>query len=444
MTMITRRNFLKVSATAVAAGFVAPSVLGSPEVEHRIIGANDRINIGLIGCRNMGWGDLSDTLSHKEVDCIALCDIDQGILNNRASEIEKKLNHKPRLFSDYRRMLEMKDLDAVIIGTPDHWHCLMFTDACSAGKDVYEEKPIANYISECDEMVKAAKRYGRVTIVGQQQRSGKHWKAMIDYLNSGKLGKVARADVWANFNYGALSKPIPDSPVPEGVDYEMWQGPAKRRPFNQQHFHGSWRMFWDYGGGLMTDWGVHLLDMVLWGMNIKTMPKRIVGVGGKFAFPDNCPETFDTQSVVYEFDSFLMHWSHTGGVESGPYNRNYGMAFKGTNGTLVADRNNWEVIPEYDSNKKPRVEATKMVSDESDHQLHVSNFIECMKTRTFDTACTIENGSLCAKYAHLGNIAARSGLSLVYDDQKHSFTEGKGADSYLKPRYHSPWQFPNY
>lgn len=194
----------------------------------------------------------------------------------------------------------------------------------------------------------------------------------------------------------------------------------------------------------MTDWGVHLLDMVLWGMNIKTMPKRVAAVGGKFAFPDNCPETFDTQSVIYEFDSFLMHWSHTGGVETGPYNRNYGMAFKGTNGTLVADRNNWEVIPEYDGNKKPRVEATKVVSDDSDHRLHVSNFIECMKTRTFDTACTIENGSLCAKYAHLGNIAARSGLSLVYDDQKHTFTTGKEANSYLMPKYRSPWKFPNY
>ena len=140
--------------------------------------------------------------------------------------------------------------------------------------------------------------------------------------------------------------------------------------------HGSWRMFWNYGGGLMTDWGVHLLDMVLWGMNIKTMPKRVAAVGGKFAFPDNCPETFDTQSVIYEFDSFLMHWSHTGGVETGPYNRNYGMAFKGTNGTLVADRNNWEVIPEYDGNKKPRVETTKVVSDDSDHRLHVANQYE--------------------------------------------------------------------
>lgn len=442
--MTTRRNFLKTSATAVAAGLVTPSAWSSVITNNRPVGANDRIRVGLIGCRNMGWGDLGDFLLHKEVDCIALCDIDRTILNNRAGEIEKSRGRKPQLFADYRKMLEMKELDAVIIGTPDHWHCLQFTDACSAGKDVYVEKPIANYIAECDTMVQAAQRYNRVTTVGQQQRSGNHWKGMIDYLNSGKLGKIARADIWANFNYGALGRPIPDSAVPEGVDYEMWQGPAKPRPFNQQHFQGSWRMFWAYGGGLMTDWGVHLLDMVLWGMNIRTMPKRVAAFGGKYAYPDNCPETFDTQNVIYEFDSFLMNWSHTGGMESGPYNRNYGIAFKGTNGTLVADRGSWEVIPERDGNNHPKMEENvKMTADGNDHRDHVSGFIECMKSRSTETPCTIENGSLCAKYAHLGNIAARSGEILTYDDRKKRFTQGKEANHYLKPNYRAPWKFPD-
>ncbi|MCC8133815.1 MAG: Gfo/Idh/MocA family oxidoreductase [Tannerellaceae bacterium] len=200
-------------------------------------------------------------------------------MQEKAKELEKIRNKAPQLFSDYRKMLELKELDAVIIGTPDHWHCLQFVDACSVGKDVYVEKPIANYITECDWMVQAARRYNRVTTVGQQQRSGNHWKEMANYLNSGQLGTIARTDIWANFAYGALDKPIPNTPVPAGVDYETWQGPAAERPFNEQHFHGSWRMFWNYGGGLMTDWGVHLLDMVLWGMNIRNMPKRVVGIG---------------------------------------------------------------------------------------------------------------------------------------------------------------------
>lgn len=442
--MTTRRNFLKASATTVAAGFITPSVWGTGLLSRTAGGANDKIGVGLIGCRNMGWGNLTDFLLHNDVECVALCDIDQQILANRALELEKQQKRKPQLFSDYRKMLELKELDIVIVGTPDHWHCLQFVDACSAGKDVYVEKPIANYIAECDIMVQAARKYGRVTTVGQQQRSGNLWKAMIEYLNSGKLGKIARADIWANFNYGALGRPIPNSAVPNTIDYETWQGPAQARPFNTQHLHGSWRMFWAYGGGLMTDWGVHLLDMVLWGMNITGMPKRIAAFGGKFAYPDNCPETFDTQHVIYEFDSFLMNWSHTGGVETGPYGRNYGIAFKGTNGTLVADRDNWEVISEWDnSNKKSKIEESATCkADYKEHQEHVTTFLNCVKTRNFNTACTIENGSLCAKYAHLGNIAARTGDVLIYDDVAKKFVENTQADTYLKPVYRSPWKLP--
>ena len=166
--MITRRNFLRTSAAFLATGFVDSTAWGGIKSSDSIWGANDRINVGLVGCKNMGWANLADFLQHPDVDCIALCDIDQNVLNERAAEVEKIRNKKPRLFSDYRRLLEMKELDVVIIGTPDHWHCLQFTDACSAGKDVYVEKPIANYIAECDVMVEAAKRYQRVTTVGQK------------------------------------------------------------------------------------------------------------------------------------------------------------------------------------------------------------------------------------------------------------------------------------
>ena len=449
--MTTRRHFLKTSASAVAAGLIIPSSFGhgiSPARVNsispaRVIGANDRINVGLIGCKNMGWADLGDFLLNPNVECTAICDIDKDILDNRAIELQQTKNKRPEIFGDYRKMLELKDLDIVIIGTPDHWHCLQFVDACAAGKDVYVEKPIANYISECDIMVKAAKRYERVTTVGQQQRSGDHWKNMIDYINSGKLGTISRVDVWANFSYGALSRPVPDSEVPQGVDFNTWLGPAKLRPFNQKRFHGSWRMFWDYGGGLMTDWGVHLLDMALWGMNVDYLPKRIVAVGGKYAYPENCPETFDTQNVTYEFDSFIMNWSHTS-IESGIYNRNYGVAFKGTNGTLVANREGWEILPEWDSqSNKGKIESLKEYPSNNDHKKHVDSFLDCVKSRSFNTPCTIENGSLCAKYAHLGNIAARTRSVLQYDNDKQKFIGNKDADLLLKPAYRSPWKLPS-
>lgn len=440
--MSTRRNFIKTISTAAAASWIMPeTALSNPVLTGNTTKSNasDIVRVGLIGCRNMGWSDLSDFLILPNTECIALCDIDQNILNDRAAEIAKQ-GKKPQLFGDYRKMLEMKDLDAVIIGTPDHWHCLQFVDACAAGKDVYVEKPIANSIAECDIMVQAAQKYNRVTSVGQQQRSGNHWHEMIRYINSGKLGKIARVDIWANFNYGALGLPAPISEVPQGVDYETWMGPTPKRPFCQNHFHGSWRMFWNYGGGLMTDWGVHLLDMALWGMNVTTMPKRITAAGGRFTYPQNCPETFDTQSVLYQFDDFLIQWNHTAGTETGPYGRNYGLAFKGTNGTLVADRDNWEIISERNGNSD-KIEKITVKADYKDHRDHVADFLNSIKTRNKQTACTIENGSLCAKYAHLGNIAARTELSLTYDDIKKRFND-KQADKFLKPKYQNNWKFP--
>jgi predicted dehydrogenase len=419
----------------MATGLIMPAVSGHNPA-YSFVHANDKIRLGLIGCGMMGWGNLKDFLLHPEVDCVALCDVDRKLLEKRAGEILQLRHKAPDLYGDYRKLLDRKDVDAVIIATPDHWHCLQMVDACAAGKDVYVEKPIANSIAECDAMVAAAKKYGRVVQVGQQQRSGNHWHEMKHYLSSGKLGKIARVDVWANFHYGALSLPIPDSEVPEGVDFDMWLGPAPARTFNNLRFHGSWRMFWDYGGGLLTDWGVHLLDMALWGMEVKGMPEKVTAVGGKFAFPQHAPETFDTLSVLYEHKDFLIHWSNVAGTERGPYGRNYGLAFHGTNGTLVANRESWEVLPEGN-----KAEAVTTLPDLQGHKKHVSNFLTCMQNRDMNTACTIDNGSLCAKYAHLGNISARVGAALVYDDLKKAFNHQE-ANKLLKPAYRSPWTFP--
>jgi predicted dehydrogenase len=433
--MFTRRDFLK---TTAAAAVVLPTI-GANAFGH--VSANDTINIGLIGCKNMGWGDLTDMLLLPETQCVALCDIDKTILNGKADELVKMGRKKPDLYGDYRKLLERKDIDVVIVGTPDHWHCLCMVDACAAGKDVYVEKPIANSIAECDAMVAAAKKYQRVVQVGQQQRSSGHWQQMVEYLRSGQLGTIGRVHIWGNFTYAAVT-PKPDSAIPEGVDFETWIGPTPMKTFNEQRFHGLWRMFWDYGGGLMTDWGVHLLDMGLWGLDVKGMPNKIVATGGKFYYPQGMHETLDSQTVSYLYDNCIMSWEHNAGVQSGPYKRDYGVLFKGTNGTLVADRDNWEVIPEQDGRRGPKTAEIKVVADGQDHKLHTKNFIDCVKTRNFQTACTIENGSLCAKYAHLGNIAARLNTALVYDDATKSFKGAPEADKYLKPAYRAPWKFP--
>ena len=432
---LTRRSFIRKTSYLTAASLVIPAYMRAESPS--ISSVNDRINVALIGCKNMGWSDLVDFMPHKEVQCLALCDVDRNVLNSRAKDLSGMQDAKFDLYSDYRRILDRKDIDAVIIGTPDHWHCLQFVDACKSGKGVYVEKPISNSIAECDVMVAAANKYQTTVQVGQQQRSAKLWAEMIEYLNSGMLGKIGRVHVWANFNYAAIPNPVPDSEVPEGVDFDMWLGPTPKCTFNSQRFHGLWRMFWNYGGGLMTDWGVHLLDMALWGMNIKTMPLSIQANGGNFLYPSGVHETFDTQSVQYQFDDFIFTWENNAGIESGPYGRCYGLVFIGTNGTLVANRDDWQVYPVSE-----KIPAKIVKADYQDHKDHVTNFLDCLKKGERKTACPIEVGSMSAKYAQIGNIAARlSGTSLRYDGQKKSFNVSE-ANRFIKPTYRRPWKFP--
>ena len=432
--MTTRRDFLRISASALAASVIMPHSLKSQASASK--GApSDQLRLALVGCRSMGWYDLTDLMNHPGMYCAALCDVDSKVLESKAAEAAKLWGSRPDTYTDYRRILERKDIDAVVIGTPDHWHCLIMTDACSAWKDVYVEKPAANSIAECDAMVAAQKRYGRVVQVGQQQRSSKLWHEMKRIVDSGELGHVGRVNVWANFAYAAIRSHAQDGPVPEGVDFDMWLGPAPKRSFNASRFHGSWRMFWDYGGGLVTDWGVHLLDMALWGMNVDGMPSKVMAVGDNLAYPDNFAETFDTLSVLYDYPGFLIQWSNVA-VESGPYGMNYGLEFKGTDGTLVVNREKMELYPQ--GGNRP-VQQWKPSNNE--HLDHTSDFIDCVRSRRFDTACTIQNGALCAKTAHLGNIAAKTGVALTYDDARRTF-HNKAANRLIAPTYRAPWKLP--
>ena len=271
--MPTRRTFIRNTAAAVAGIGITGSMAGKGLAHSSVLGANDRITLALIGARNMGWADLDDLLKQPNVVCKTLCDVDNSVLTERAAELVKLGHGQPLLEKDYRRVIGDSDIDAVVVGTPDHWHCLPTVEACEAGKHVYVEKPLANSIGEINVMLDAAGKYNRLVQVGQQQRSGLHWKSAIEFVRSGKLGTIRQVKFWANFDYGAGNMPVPDSVPPDGVDYDRWLGPAPRRPFNRNRFHGSWRMFRDYGGGLMTDWGVHLIDMGLWAMEVKGAPR---------------------------------------------------------------------------------------------------------------------------------------------------------------------------
>jgi predicted dehydrogenase len=288
------------------------------------------------------------------VECAAICDIDDEILNNRAADIEKinqeKISNgeqitvaKPALYKDFRKMLEDKNIDAVMIGTPDHWHCLQMVNASEAGKHVYVEKPMANSIEEVMIMEKAAKKYKNVVQVGQWQRSGKHWLDAAKFVRSGALGKISRVKAWSYTSKKTLPV-VEDSQVPEGVDYDMWLGPAPRNPFNQNRFHYNFRYYWDYAGGLMADWGVHMLDFAIFGMDVKT-PKSITALGGQFAY-DDARQTPDTMNGLYEFDDFTLSWEHSVCLGNGSYGLGHGVLYQGNEGALLVTRGGWQVIPE--------------------------------------------------------------------------------------------------
>ncbi|MEM7373018.1 MAG: Gfo/Idh/MocA family oxidoreductase [Bacteroidota bacterium] len=341
--MATRREFIKnVGAASLVTAVPISQVSAKNPVKPR-----ETVKVGLIGVNGMGWANLRSFLKNEGTSCIALCDVDSVLLGKRAEELEAETEIRPTTFHDHRELLTLEELDAVIIGTPDHWHCIQMIDACAAGKDVYIEKPVANSIFEANLMVKAARKYNCVVQVGQWQRSDPHWHSAFEYLDTGKLGNIRQVKAWANVNYGRDFDMVADSEAPEGVDYNRWLGPAPKRPFNQNRFHGNFRYFWDYAGGLMTDWGVHMLDMVLLGMKA-TAPKSVVAIGGKIAFPNDASETPDTLTTVYDFGNFSLIWEQFMGMGTSPYleeSGEPGVAFIGENGILAINRISWEVLP---------------------------------------------------------------------------------------------------
>jgi predicted dehydrogenase len=394
----------------------------------------------------MGFGILQHHLSNPGVNCVALCDIDENILNDRAAEVKKTFNQEPRLFHDFRKVLEQKDIDAVIIGTPDHWHCLIAVYALQAGKDVYVEKPMANTIAECNIMVKAAAYYNnRVIQVGQQQRSGFIFQKAMELIKSGYIGKLRRVNIWANFEYGVGDKPVPDSSVPAGVDYDMWLGPAPERSFNSTRFHGLWRLFWNYGGGMMSDWGVHLLDIGLWAKDIVKPPEKVLVYGANTFHEQRSRETFDSMSVIYPKDDYVINWDMTAGAEKGPYDSSYGLSFTGDLATMFVNRSKLIVIPEWDNkSKKNKVEEYSFTEGKESHDMHVRNFLNCIRTRQ-KTACPPEVARVAALHVHIPNIAARTGEPvLIWDEANNRFTNSTAANELITPVYRKPWTLPQF
>ena len=441
--MNSRRKFLYNSSALMAGSLLASSIDNNAfAIFKSRISPNDQINVGSIGIKGMGWADTNAALKIPGVNLVAICDIDQSVIDQRKGDLAK-LNidvSKIKVYTDYRKLLEQKDIDVVIIGTPDHWHALQMIHACEAGKDVYVEKPVGNSIEECRAMVAAQQRYNKAVQSGQWQRSQQHFRDAVDFIKTGQLGNIRTVKVWC---YQGWMKPDivrPDSAPPPGVDYNMWLGPAQKRPFNASRFHFNFRWFWDYAGGLMTDWGVHLMDYAIFGMNAD-VPKSVSALGGKFAYPELYQETPDTMGALYEFDKFNLIWDHAMGIDNGLFGRDHGIAFIGNNGTLEMDRGGWEVIEEKRSASKVAVERKKPT--DNGLQKHMENFMAVVKSRKMeDLNCSIQTGAHIATVCQLGNIAFRTQQKLTWDKSKGKFTDNSINDKYMMAKYNNGYKLP--
>jgi predicted dehydrogenase len=444
---MNRRNFIKGTGAAVAGSILAQTGVLSAAAGCMLA---DKINIGVIGCNGMGWSNVASLLKMNDVDLVAICDVDENVVQKRVNDYKKLRNNKPKTYKDYRELLNDRNVDAVVIGTPDHWHCRMMVDAVNAGKHVYVEKPIANSIEEARIMVQAQEKTGKVVQAGQWQRSGPHYRKAFEIVRSGVLGKIRLVKVWA---YQGWMKPVPilpDGQPPAGVDYKFWLGPAPERPFNQNRFHFNFRWFWDYAGGLMTDWGVHEIDIALYAMNAEA-PVSVMASGGKLAYPDDASETPDTLQAVFQYQDFNMLWEHATGIDNGPYGRSEGIAFIGNNGTLVVNRGGYEVIVEreaqgYAATGKPKMETIEAYVKPPELNyldLHTQNFIEAVKKNSQDVLNTpIRSGSVAAINAHMGNIAFKTGTKIYWDAKAGKFDNAE-ANKFIVPEYHNGWKLPS-
>jgi predicted dehydrogenase len=455
---VNRRDFLRRAASTAGAGIAMYGLSRS----NRVLGANDTVMVGIIGTGRMGMDDLEDFATQPDVEIAAVCDVyqpnlDQGLRKARGwahrPETSQVKAHK-----DFREILDRKDIDAVVVATPDHWHALPTVLACEAGKDLYVEKPICTVLEEGKHMVAAARKYNRVAQVGTQQRSGLHFQKAVQIVQDGMIGKVTFVRTWnySNDYPQGIGNP-PDSDPPPTLDWDMWLGPAPKVPFNSNRFGvgdrwSSFRYFWDYAGGFMTDWGVHLIDIVQWAMKVDG-PGVIAATGGKFCLQDNA-ETPDTLQVTYEYPGFVCTYENRWCNQNSMYNHGYGIEFHGTEGTMFLDRRGFQVYPEkrvfriadpsspspLEAKEVERTPGMQMDSVNNSHFDHVRNFLDCVKSRKRPIS-DIEIGHRSTSACLLGNVAYRSKERIVWDVANQRITQGSAeAKKLLGREYRAPWK----
>lgn len=429
MKTTSRRSFIKQTGVFLAAG---PFVARAGE------SAGNRIVLGFIGPGGMGTNLLRSFGGMKDVAVAAVCEVDQRRAETAARMTTELTGKAPKIVKDMREVLADKDIDAVVIATPDHWHAPATILACGAGKHVYVEKPCSHNVREGRLMLEAARRNKRIVQTGTQSRSAPHLREGMERLKNGVIGEILVAKSWNSQLRGNIGKRKPSPPPPE-LDYDSWVGPAPMRPYQSNLLHGSWRWFFDFGCGDMGNDGVHDIDIARWGLGVETHPSRIAAMGGKYFFDDD-QEFPDTQNVLFEYDlgngkkkQLIFEqrlWS--------PYvqeNNENGNAFYGTKGMMILGKHRgWEIFG-------PRNEPGEKKLSSLDPTPHHRNFLECIRDGKLPNA-DVEIGHYSAALVHLGNIATRLGRMLHFDPAKEQIPGDSEANGMLRRQYREHWSAP--
>jgi len=442
MRLPDRRRFLHDTAALAAALVALPAGLtrardhedsGLSETEGKAISANDILRVGVVGVHGRGMEHIEGFGHLKDVRITAICDIDQNVIGSAKHEIEQLYGNSPRYYQDIRRLLDDKEIDAISVATTNHWHALATIWACQAGKDVYVEKPVSHNVTEGRRMVEVARKQNRIVQTGTQLRSHKGMQDAMAFIHSGQLGKVYMAKGLCYKPRGSIGHK-PDGPVPAGVDYNLWLGPAPERPFNPNRFHYNWHWFWDYGNGDLGNQGIHQMDVARWGLNKHEFPKAVLASGGRFGCSDD-GQTPNTLHVSYEFDDCELQFEVRGLATNDELEVKIGDIFYGTEGILaVTSYINWQTY------LGPKLEKGPGGTGGGDH---FANFVKAVKSRDHTLlAADIEEGHLSSAYCHLGNIAYRLGRKLYINPANESFIADPEADSLLTRKYRQPFVVP--
>ncbi len=412
--------------TAAGLGLTASSqvLTGTP--------ASDRLQFGFIGLGGQGTSRLNEFMKHPDVDAVAVCDVDQTHLDRAAEAVEKTQGRKPEKFRDFRKLIDRKDIDAVMIATPDHWHALPAIYAFQAGKDAFVEKPLSYSIGEGRAMVNAALTGRRISQMGNHIHNDlPTYRRVVEIVKSGALGAIRRVDCALTTGTTPLGRPADATPPPE-LDYDFWLGPAPQRPYNPLRSHFNYRYFWDYSGGALIDFWCHYMDVVHWALDLKA-PKSVAAAGGRWAV-DDMAETPDNMGVLCEFPNLILTWTLHPLGRAGYDAMGSSVIFQGSDATLVTNYNRYEVYikGKRDEGFKPPAPSIP------DSPGHVREFLDGIKSRT-RASCDIEYGFRVTKGGLLANIAYRTGERLYWDDDREQFTGRTEANRYVTRQYRAPW-----